>query len=238
MNIPNASDLVEDSLRILDEAELSDAEFRAAASALYAFESNYESRGTFFRVMDTLERRGYFATVPAVDHPRYDAYEQSFDEVRPGAIAPLLRNPRREWSEEDNPVVGYVKDETLYAEHDSELWKELAEAGEIDAGETPERDLFWTAAEVCEAADEQGESDLIMRWYAALGFHFGMESGEDEEALLEELESNPDLERLRSVVAEIEDLEMKLLHPERDLAVPPPPLREAHPVLKWWFDLV
>jgi len=238
MDIPDASDLVEDSLRTLDEAGVSDAEFRAAASTLYEFESEYESRPTFFRMMDVHERRGYFLTLPVDDHPRYGEHREHLDSIDPGTVSPVLRHPSETWDGETNPVVGYANSEDLYVERGSELFDELIEAGQLtdEEGVSPDgRSLYAAVADVAEAADDL---DLVLRWYAALGFHLGMESEEDEDELLAELKDDPDVERFRRIVADIDDLEMKLHHPGRELDIPPPPLREAHPVLKWWFELM
>ena len=240
MNIPDASDLVEDSLRLYDEADVSDADFQAVARQLYDFESHYRSRATFFRLMDVLTRRGYFLVVPVPDHPRYEEEHEPFDSLDPGSVSPILREPGKSWDEETNPVVAYAKADDLHVERGSELFEELVDAEVLTGDEATVPDeisLYAAVAEVCEAAD--GDLDLVLRWYAALGFHLGMESGEDEDVLLEELQHDSDVARIREIVGGIDDLEMKLAHPSRDeIDVPPPPLREAHPVLKWWFELV
>lgn len=236
MNSAKVTDVVEDSLRVLDEAGVSDADFRAAARALYGFQSNYQTRATYFRLMDVLERRGYFTKVPVDQHPRWEDYQQAL-ETSPESVAPLLRDPSKEWDADQNPVMGYVENDTLYAEVGTPLWDELAEAGAIDADSVdadPAKDLFWAVARVCQQAD----TDLILRWYATLGFHLGMESGADEDALLERLKSDPNVQQIRQAVAQIDNLELEIMHPERNLDVPPPPLRKAHPVLGWWFDLM
>ncbi|MFB6372414.1 MAG: hypothetical protein ABEN55_04760, partial [Bradymonadaceae bacterium] len=99
--------MVEDSLRRLDEAGGADETFRAIARRLYTFEDAYESRATYFRMMDVLERRGYFVVVPVPDHPRYEAHREHFDSIDPGSISPVFREPSGEWDEEENPVVGF-----------------------------------------------------------------------------------------------------------------------------------
>ncbi|MFB6350868.1 MAG: hypothetical protein ABEN55_04755, partial [Bradymonadaceae bacterium] len=128
-----------------------------------------------------------------------------------------------------------------YVERGAELWEELVEAGELsgEAAEMPESvSLYEAVADIAETAEQTDDLDLMLRWYVALGFHLGMEAGEDEDALLEELQQDADVQRFRRQIADIEDLEMKLHHPSRKLDLPPPPLREAHPVLEWWFKLV
>lgn len=237
MNIPNAADLVEASLRALDESEVSEADFRGCARALYRFQDQYESRPTFFRVMGLLERRNYFATVPMEEHPDFEEHEDHFESSDTSAIEPVFRHPSQEWSEEDNPIVGFSHEGELYLESGTELWREVVDAGTLEgpAAEEPEAlSLFDAVAQVVELADRNDDIDLVLRWYAALGFHLGMNVDAD----LDQLEDEPGLHRIRRAVGGIDDLEMKLAHPKRDLDVPPPPLREQHPVLGWWYDIL
>lgn len=239
MQITNASDLVEDSLEILDGAERTDAEFQSAAGALYAFESNYESTATYFRSMEILERRGYFATLPLEDHPDSEEIDISED----SSVSPVLREPAEEWNEGENPVVGYAAEGTLYVEKGGELWERLCDEGVLDSEDAtaPEEvSLYRAVAQIVESADAQGELDLVLRWYVVLGFHIAFHAG-DEEAereLLERLQADADIGRIRAVVEGIDGLEMKLHHPERNLDPPPAALRKSHPVLKWWYALL
>lgn len=241
MNVPDAADLIEDSIRRLDEAPLTDAEFHGDARRLYAFQSEYEKRPTYFRVMELLERRDYFLTVSLEEHPDFEEFEESFDQMDATTISPVLRDPEDDWEEEDNPVVGYAADGRLYVERGGELWERLVDVGALEGDDTErpaDRSLYRAVRDVLDVAARREDLDLLLRWYVTLGFHLGLEmKGEgDEEERLEQLRDDPDLAAIRSKVADIEDLELKLAHPERGLEVPPPALREAHAVLSWWYD--
>ena len=239
MNSAKVTDLVEDSLRLLDEAGVSDADFQTAARTLYGFQSTYQTRATYFRLMDVLERRGYFATVPVEEHPEWEEYRDEFDAAGPESIAPVFHDPSADWDADQNPVVAYLEDDTLYVQAGTELWEALVAASAIEQVEfDAEKDIFWAVARVCREAESHGETDLILGWYATLGFHLGMESGADEDTLLARLKSDPNVQQIRQTVAQIDNLELEIMHPERNLDVPPPPLRKAHPVLGWWFDLM
>lgn len=243
MDVPDAADLVEDSIRTLDEASLTDAEFQGDVERLYEFQSEYESRPTYFRIMELLERRGSFLSVSLEDHPDYDEHRDVFDEMETTSVSPVFRDPGEEWSEEDNPVVGYSAAGDLYVERGGELWERLVDREVLEGDETDppaERSLFRAVRDVVEVAEREGDVDLLLRWYVTLGFHLGFhvdEEDEDEE-LVERLREDPDLRAVRETVADIEDLELKLAHPERGLEVPPPALREAHEVLSWWYEPV
>lgn len=243
MDVPDAADLIEDSVRALDEASLTDPAFQGDVSVLYEFQSQYESRPTYFRVMEVLERRGYFVTLPLEDHPDYDEDAEAFGERNAASVSPVLRRPGDEWSEEENPVVGYEADGELYLERGGELWERCVAEGLVEGEEAEppeERTLFRAVRDVVEVADREDDLDLMLRWYVAVGFHLGFRVDDEgeEEAALEELRSDPNLGAIRECVEEIEDLELKLAHPDRGLEVPPPALREAHEVLSWWYEPV
>ena len=241
MDTPDIADLVEDSLRLLDEAGITDQQFRSAAAALYDFESGYVSQATYFRGMGTLLDHGYFAEVPIEEHPDWEEKAEAIGPEQAGSIEPIFREPDAEWDEDDNPIVAYLQDETMYVESGTELWERLVDAGAItdEAAEPLEpKTLYAAAADVCEMADEAGKQELILRWYVALGFHVGMDLEGDEDQLLADLQSDPDVGRLRRVVSGIDDLEMTLAHPKHKLDVPPRPLLDAHPILGWWYDLL
>jgi len=242
MQVPDAADLVEDSVRVLDEAPLTDAEFWGDVERLYDFHDEYETRPTYFRVMELLERRGYFLTVPLKDHPGYEEHREAFEAFDPASVSPVLRRPGADWSEEDNPVVGYAADGELYVARGGELWEELVGAGRLegDEAEPPqERSLPRAVRDVVEAADRGDEPDSMLRWYVTLGFHLGFRAAEgEEEELVEELRADADLTWIRERVGAVENLEFELAHPERGLEVPPPALREAHAVLSWWYEPV
>jgi hypothetical protein len=240
MDVPDAADLVEDSIRALDEAELTDAAFHGDVAALYDFQSQYESRPTYFRIMEVLERRGYFVTIPLESHPDYDESTEALQECDTASVSPVLRRPGGAWSEEQNPVVGYEVDGAIYIERWAELWERCVEAGIVEGVEAEppeERSLFRAVRDILEVTDRGRDVDLMLRWYVAVGFDLGfrVDDADEEGAALEELRRNPHLEAIREQIGEVEDLELKLAHPDRGLEVPPPALREAHELLSWWY---
>jgi hypothetical protein len=241
MKITNAADIVEDSLRLLDEVSVDDQTFRSVARQLYEFSGHYESRATFFRMMDVLVDRGYFVVVPVEKHPGYEEYREALESPGRESVSPVFRDPSGEGDEETNPVVGYETDGELYVERGGELFDELVEAevlGGEEAAPPGEETLFGAVAAVCEEAEQSGEMDLVLRWYATLGFHLGMQAGDEEDAWLEAIDEDPGAARIREIVAQVDDLELELANPKRGLDLPPKPLREAHPVLGRWFDLL
>ncbi len=241
MKITNAADIVEDSLRLLDDASVGDQTFRAVARRLYEFAGHYESRATFFRMMEVLVDRGYFLVVDVEKHPRYEEHREALESPGRSSVSPVFRDPSAEGDEETNPVVGYETDGELYVERGGELFDELAEAGVLEGEEAEppgDETLFGAVAAVCEEAAAADEMDLVLRWYATLGFHLGMQAGDDEDEWLEAIDEDPDAARIREIVAQVDDLELELENPKRGLDLPPKPLREAHPVLGRWFDLL
>lgn len=241
MKITNAADIVEDSLRLLDEASVDDGTFRAVARQLYEFSGHYESRATFFRMIEELVDRGYFLVVPVEEHPRFEEHREALESPGGSSVSPVFRDPSGEWDEETNPVVGYATDGELYVERGGELFDELVEAEVLEGEEAEppgEETLFGVVAAVCEEAEQSGEMDLALRWYATLGFHLGMQAGDDEDEWLEAIDEDPGAARIREIVAQVDDLELELANPKRGLDLPPKPLREAHPVLGRWFDLL
>lgn len=241
MSMPNVSDLVENSLERIDQTVGDDADFWGAAARLYEFEQQYSERPTYFRLMDLLERRGYFLTVPVSDHPDYEEHRETLERDEPTSVTPILRDPGSSWDEETNPVVAYRRDGDLYVERGGELWEALVDAGTLageEAQPPADTSLHEAVARVVDAAAEEGDEQLMSKWYAALGFYLAMEAGEDDAEFLERLRDDEALKRIRERVDRVDDLELTLGHPDVEVDLPPPPVRDAHPVLNWWYDLL
>ncbi len=241
------SDLVESSLELVDRAGgVSDGVFREVAAALYGLEARYHHTSTVFRLREMLVRRGFLVEVPLEAHPEYDDVGESLEAASrrdPSAPTPVLADPSSDWDSEDNPVVGYVIDETLVVEIGSDLWRDLREAGELeDASEVapPEDESFDVLVDaverVVEVAADAGEIDVLLGWYAALGYHLAQDAGEAAIEEPAELMEDERLERVRSHASEVDDLGMKMADPSAPWDMPPKALREAHPFLGWWYE--
>lgn len=241
------SDLVESSLGLVDRAGgVSDGVFREVASALYWLEARYHHTSTVFRLREMLVRRGYLVEVPLAAHPAYEEVGKSLEAASrrdPNAPTPVLADPSGDWDSEENPVVGYIIDETLVVEIGSELWRGLREAGELDdteGVEPPEDDSFDALVDavdrVVEIAADAGEIDVLLGWYAALGYHLAQDAGESAIEEPAELTEDERLERIRARASEVGDLGMKMADPSAPWDMPPKALREAHPFLGWWYE--
>jgi len=241
------SDLVESSLELVDRAGgVSDGAFREVAAALYGLEARYHHTSTVFRLREMLVRRGYLVEVPLEAHPAYEEVGESLEAASrrdPSAPTPVLADPSSDWDSEENPVVGYVIDETLVVQIGSGLWRELREAGELDdAGEVePPEDgsldgLVDAVDRVVKVAADAGEIEVLLGWYAALGYHLAQDAGESAIEDPAELTEDERLRRIRKRASEVDDLGMKMADPSAPWDMPPEALREAHPLLGWWYE--
>lgn len=242
MNIHNVTDLVEDSIRLLDEWDepgFGDDDFCADVRTLFDFQRQYSTSVTYFRVMNVLVRRGYFLEVPLEDHPDWEDHSDVLEDFEPDSISPVFERPAEEWDEQENPVVAYARDTDLYVRAGTELAERLVESGAVekDEAELPEAaPLMKAVADTCEAAVAQKDEDTLLLWYTNLSFHFALHGDADTDAQLQELKADADLGRIRELVGRFDDLEMKLGHPECPAEAPPYPIRQKHPVLKWWYE--
>ena len=238
------NNLVEQSIRYLDESVDDDRLFRAHARRLYDFQDNYSTDVTYFRVMPVLVERGFFLKVPREDHPDFGESDALAKEPM-DAVAPVLESPDDDWDEQTNPVVGYLGDGDIYTRADSSLAERLAGAGAVEPGQVGLPDpapLFGAVRQVCEAArvsSDEGADDTILLWYTNLSFHVALEGGGEMDETVESLKDDDDLEALREIVVEAVDgdLEMALGHPDCPAEAPPYPLVQKHPVLEWWYSL-
>ena len=238
------NDLIEQSIRLLDESVDDDRLFCAHARRLYDFQDRYSTDVTYFRVMPVLVERGFFVKIPREDHPDFEGSE-ALSQQPMDAVAPVLESPDDDWDEATNPVVGYLGDEEVYTRADSTLAERLVEAGSIEAeavGLPEPAPLFGTVRQVCEAAratSEDRADDTILLWYANLSFDVAMEGGGEMDETVESLKDDDDLQALRALVAQVADgdLEMALGHPDCPAEAPPYALRQKHPVLEWWYTL-
>jgi hypothetical protein len=236
----HVDDLVEDSLELLDDEEVESELFRSVATRLYDFQSHYEATPTYFRMMETHLEHDYFLELPLEAHPAYEAHADDFESRDAGRVSPVFREPGRDWDREENPVVGYICNDQLYVEVGSSLWESIVEAGDVtgdDAEPIEPMSLHGAIATVCRIASRRGDDELPLRWFASLGFHLVQNVDLDDDALLEQLQSDDDVGTIRDVVGAIDNLEMRLAHPDTDAEAPPPELRRAHPVLEWWYDV-
>jgi hypothetical protein len=240
----DVNDLVEQSIRYLDEGVDDDRLFCAHARRLYDFQDSYSTDVTYFRVMPLLVERGVFLKVPREDHPDFDEADALSEEPM-DAVAPVLESPDDAWDEQANPVVGYLGDGDIYTRADSSLAERLVETGAVEADRAGLPDpspLFGAVRQVCEAArassDEEAD-DTILLWYTNLSFHVALEGGAEMDKTVESLKEDGDLQALRSMVAQVVggDLEMALGHPDCPAEAPPHALRQKHPVLQWWYAL-
>lgn len=240
MNIHHVTDLIEDSIRHLDVYLDDDAAFCADVRTLYDFQDRYSTRSTYFRVMPMLVRRGYFVGIPLKDHPDWETYRDELEGLEADGVSPLLEDPGADWDEASNPVVGYVQDDQLFVEAGTDFAERLVEAGAIsdDEADAPEAaELTAAVDDACRAALAEDDEDTLLLWYTNLSFHFVMADDVSDDDLLERLQSDSHLRGLREMVAEFDDLEMKLGHPDCPAEMPPYPLRQQHPVLKWWYGV-
>jgi hypothetical protein len=238
------NDLVEQSIRYLDEAVEDDRLFCAHARRLYDFQDGYSTDVTYFRVMPLLVERGFFLKVPREDHPDFEGSE-ALSQQPMDAVAPVLESPDDDWDEQANPVVGYLGDGEIYTRADSSLAERLVETGAVEADQAGLPDpspLFGAVRQVCDAArasSDEGADDTILLWYTNLSFHVALEGGAEMDETVESLKEDGDLQALRAMVAEVTDgdIEMALGHPDCPAEAPPYPLRQKHPVLQWWYAL-
>ncbi len=237
----DVDDLVEDSLTMLDDEEIESELFRSVAARLYDFQSHYETTPTYFRLMETLLEHDYFLELPLEAHPDYEAHADDFDDHEAGRVVPIFRDPGADWDADDNPVAGYLCNDQLYVEVGSPLCQRIVGSGEIAEATLPAIEdipFYRAVSTVCRMADRQGNDELLLRWYTTLGFHLAMNVERDSQALLDELRGDSDVQRLREIAGTIDDFEMRVAHPEVEAEAPPPELRQAHPVLQWWYEAV
>ncbi|WP_062645646.1 hypothetical protein [Streptomyces maremycinicus] len=230
-------DLVADSVRVLDgHAEPGDPRVRNWFAALYDFQDGYDCSFTHFRVMDILLRRGHTYRFPVSRHPDYavrtayfDALTEftalrSFDEEAPDF------DGYASWRED-----GYVEPPFLYCDTGTELWRRLADSGEIDCSETdltrPAR-LIDVVREVAVAAEKEQDRELIGIWYGfGCGTLLGGPAGCPFD--VDELTDMPAVRDLRAVVRRTD----ALAHARRSPYAVPVEFADDGELEAWWWDL-
>ncbi|MEU7872213.1 hypothetical protein [Dactylosporangium sp. NPDC049140] len=179
MSEHDIEDLVCDSILILDRS--GHPRLRDHCTALYGFQRGRDCSHTMGRVEDILLRCGHTYRFPLADLPRHAGVPPLGDET------------------DDELQDGYTRGPWLYCEAGTRRWQRLVREGRLrGADATPPRrvPLIDVVADVAEAAEREGDVELIAFWWG-LG-HQALVGGTPFGP--EDLEAIPAVTRLREVV--------------------------------------
>ncbi|GAB7051583.1 hypothetical protein [Catenuloplanes indicus] len=174
-------DLVEDSVRTLDRHHAEDDDrVRDWLVALYAFQRTHDCSLTQGRVLDVLlrHRHSYRFPIAEIDDPGED--DPDDDDL-------------------DGLDDEYADDDFVYPEAGGARWRRLVDEGRLHGADAaPPRPvrLLDVVLAVSEAAERDGDRELIALWYA-LGPTTIMET---LTPTVEEMDESPALRRLREIV--------------------------------------
>lgn len=143
-------DLVEGSVRALHAT--GEPGWRDHFVALYRFQSEWDCKLTYFRLMEILLEHGYAHRFPLTAHPDYDNLEHLTE-----FTALAESDDESAWLEQ-----GYVDPPYLYCDAGTELWRRLVPEAE------PVRRLRLAGVvrDVALAAEAQNDIELIALWHA------------------------------------------------------------------------
>ena len=165
MSMHEYEDTVEATVRVLDSVEGLD--HRTLYWNLYDFQSWWDTGITYFRVAEILVKRRLLYPFSIQDHPEHPKYEAALSKFESEKYETILRNPNREWAE-DNRVVGYWAKPYMYCVAGSEFWKAFVDKGALmgaDAVAPPKMDIVDLAEVVVHEAEKQGNRDVLSMWY-------------------------------------------------------------------------
>ncbi|XVV12560.1 hypothetical protein ACQP2X_48575 [Actinoplanes sp. CA-131856] len=221
MSMHEIEDLVHLSVMALDRHHpAGDGRVRDWLVALYEFQRGFDCSHTQGRVEDILIRRRHTYRFPVGAHPDYPERRAFFDGITEFTELRETDDEHQDDSLED----GYVDPPWLYCEAGTALWRRMVD-------DEPPRAVkpIDLAAAVAEAAEAQGDVDLIAGWYA-LG-HQTLVGG--AVFSVEELAEMPAVAALRAIVVRTGAMSVEL----------PPGYRPSEEELEmlddelesWWY---
>ncbi|HEY5375190.1 MAG TPA: hypothetical protein VIK01_16035 [Polyangiaceae bacterium] len=216
MSMHEFEDLVEQSIRLLATTGRPIEALRSSYAALYAFQGEWDTGYTHFRIIDLLLAAHFVYSIPISDYP--DPVEGA--SVKGGWVTLA-----------GHSAPTYCKEERLFIDAGSEAWSSLVAAGRLtglDATAPSKLDVFELALDLCQLAEQAKDHTLIGMWYRLLGAH----------ALMNELEGVEELSAviaLRALVKRTGALEIELDY--GCLRTPSAEDRAEMPLLDWWFTL-
>lgn len=248
---------VQYSVECLDKSpRASELDCRSLFKSLYAFQREYDTGSTYFRVTERLVRRRFFYAFKLEEHPDFDRCGYNLSEPGgPEDILCVYRDPSKPWDRDNNPSVGCVLDffardgrredlprelaaqlsgKRIYFDAGSELWRRFVEAGKLtgsDAVEPRSIPADEVVATVVTEAEQQQNVFLIRIWLAVLCWHM-------RDVPLEELKQNPFVRTLRTVARRTGAL--ALVDSDLDWGhwrIPQPDDSYLPLCAEWWFDL-
>ena len=154
--------LVEYSVQMLAGSGADPWELRSQYWNLYDFEGRWDTSFTHFRNMDDLLAARSVYRIPLTEHPDHERFREYFDGLSAFAFLALPDGT------EDG---GYTEPPDLYFDAGSPLWARLVELGRLtgrDAERPREMPLAELALRVATLAEQQGDRELIGRWYRLL----------------------------------------------------------------------
>ncbi|SDT39033.1 hypothetical protein SAMN04489716_3579 [Actinoplanes derwentensis] len=182
-------DLVQTSVELLDRHHpADDGRLRDWFTALFAFQNDYDCSHTQHRVMEILIRRGHTVRFPIAEHPDYAARKDFFDGIE--EFTPLREFGADEQEFAGELEDGYVDPPWLYCEAATALWQRM------NCPATTEAPLLEVVVAVAEAAERDGDAELIGCWWS-LGWQ-ALVGGQPFSP--EELAATPGVAELRAIV--------------------------------------
>jgi hypothetical protein len=227
MSMHAIEDMVQGAVEVLDRHFPADDErVRDWLVALYEFQNGYDCSITQHRVLEILLRRGHTLRFPVSEHPDYAGRREHFDAITEFTTL-------REFGEDEEEFAGeledgYVDPPWLYCGAGTALWRRMAGP---DAVAPREVRLLDVVVAVAEAAERDGDVELIALWWA-LG-HQALVG--DHPLSTEELAGTPGVQELRAVVRRTGAHQAKLwydLRPDdEDLD------RMGDELQTWWYRI-
>ena len=152
--------LIEDTVHLLDKADLPDQVKRAHLAAIYRIQAFYDTGYTHFRVIDLLLKYRFVYRVPADSFPG----SQAANATVPGWVA-IEQTGESVYAQQEGDKV------FLYVDAGSESWERLCKEGILSGkdceilDEIPFPTLF---RNILQEAEKQEEQELLTNWYGLL----------------------------------------------------------------------
>jgi hypothetical protein len=164
-------DLVEESVRCLDECDARHLDHRTLFKHLYDFQSQWDTGYTHFRVIEILLARRFVYRYPLDTHPDFARFGSKLVEARQrlrGDDTGWIRmHPGEPWNAASNPTMAYVRGKEMYFDAGSRLWEKFVALGKLsgaDAERPREMAMDDVAATVVREAARQSKRGLIQDW--------------------------------------------------------------------------
>lgn len=205
MSMHEIEDVIEESIKLLDSANVQDLNLRSVAFSLYNFQAQFDTGITILRLKDILVKCNYLYILPL----------SSLSDIDLSSL----------------PEGGYKREQEVVIEAGSPAWSEFVRKGLI-SGENaiPPQDLdpYMLALKIMEHAINDGKPTLAAAWYKDIFLANEFEQIEDVEAV----RNNEYIIKIRKLAKEHDLMNVEAFRFENDMV---DELYGDKSLINWWI---